>query len=352
MRHPDFCEKILEQGKADFIGLARPFMADPAWPRKAREGKVKDIRMCISCNECIFGSAGRRFGGGARYCAVNAATGREKEFARLTPAPVPKNVLVIGGGPAGMEAARIAAERGHKVTLYEKEKALGGQLLIAGKPESKRPMLWLHDYLKTQLKELGVKVELGAEVTPTLVAEAKPDAVVVATGAKPVLPDIPGLNRKGVVNAWDLLREKAKPEKERVTVVGGGMVGCEVADYLLESGNKVTIIEQLPSIAAGMEPTNRFGMLELFQEKGVVMLTGYKVVGITEKGVQAVNPDNGREELVEADWVVIAIGSTPVDTLTDSLEGKVPELYTAGDCNRPRVIMEAIYEGSLAGRQI
>lgn len=352
LRHPDFCERLLEQGKTDFIGLARPLLADPEWPKKAEEGRVEDIRLCISCNECLAGSARRRRGGGARRCAVNAASGREREFALVTQAPAPKRVMVIGGGPAGLEAARVAAMRGHKVTLYEKREMLGGQLLIAGKPQSKRRVLWLCDYLSTQMKKLGVEVELGVEVTPGVVEEAKPDALVVATGAEPALLDIPGVSGKGVVGAWDLLREKTKHEKERIAVVGGGLLGCEVAEYLLESENMVTIIEQLHSVASDMEPSNRFGMLEHFKERNVVILTRRKAARITESGVQIANLSNGQEELVEADQVVIAVGVKPVNALAGVLEGMVPELYSVGDCNEPRVIMEAVYEGSLAGRQI
>ena len=283
---------------------------------------------------------------------MNAATGREREFSEIVPAHPAKKVMVVGGGPGGMETARIAALRGHKVTLYEKGNALGGQLLIAGQPESKRKVLWLRDYLMAQLKKLDVKINLGMEVTPELVEEAKPDVVVVASGAIPLIPDIPGINGKRVVHAWDLLRAETRLAKEKVAVVGGGMIGSEVADYLLETDNKVIIIEQLPTIAADMEPTNRFEMLELLGEKGVVMLTKRKVLGITEKGIKVVNLDSGQEDLVEADRVVIAVGTTPVDTLTTALEGRVPKLYSVGDCSRPRVIMEAVYEGSLVGRQI
>lgn len=352
LKHPIFCEKLLEQEKADFIGLARPLLADPEWPRKAKEGRVEDIRWCISCNECLIGSARRRLGGGARRCAVNAAVGREREFAEVIPAPATKRVMVIGGGPAGMETARVAALRGHRVTLYEKKDSLGGQLLIAGKPESKRKVLLLHDYLTTQLKKLGVLIKLGVEVTPKLVQETNPNVVVVATGAEPVFSGIPIIGRKEVVTAWDLLQEKSKLEKQKVAVIGGGLVGCEVAEYLLESENKVTIIEQLSSVASDMEPLHRFGMLELFKKKNVFILIRRKVVGVTERGIQVINLDSSQEESVESDCVVIAMGARPVNAIVNALEGKVPAVYSVGDCNRPRVIMEAIYEGSLAGRQI
>jgi len=352
LKHPDFCERLLKEGKADFIGLARPLLADPQWPIKAMEERVDDIRLCISCLECLIGSAARRRGGGARRCAVNAESGREREFANLIPASKPKKVMVIGGGPGGMEAARIAAMRGHQVTLYEKDKSVGGQLLLAGTPQSRRKVLWLRDYLDTQLRKFGVKIELGVEVTPSLVKEHKPDAVVVATGAEPIMPNIPGLTSKTVVSAWELLQKKVIVEKKKVAVVGGGLVGCEVTDYLLESQNAVTIIEQLPAIANDMEPHHRIGTLEFFEENNVAILTERKVIGITENGVKAVNLNSGQEEFVEADWVIIAVGSKPVGTPVDAMGNEVPELYSVGDCNQPRVIMEAIYEGSMVGRQI
>ncbi|MFC1991060.1 FAD-dependent oxidoreductase, partial [Chloroflexota bacterium] len=352
LRHPDFCERLLEQGKADLIGLARPLFADPEWPKKTREGRVEDIRLCISCNECIAGSGRRRQGGGARRCAVNATAGREREFAEIKPVPVSKKVMVIGGGPGGMEAARIAAMRGHKVTIYEKGEALGGALLIASRPQSKRKILWLRDYLVAQLKRLGVDIEPGIEVTPRMVTEVKPDAVVVATGAEPIMPDIPGINQKHVVSALDIIQEKVKPEKERVVILGGGMIGCEVAEYLLESKNSVTIIEQLPAMASDMEPYHRYRLLELLKENNVTVLTRRKVVGVAENAVQIANLDSQQEELVEADRAVVAMGARPLDSLADALKGKVQELYFIGDCSQPRSIMEAIYEGALAGRQI
>jgi 2,4-dienoyl-CoA reductase-like NADH-dependent reductase (Old Yellow Enzyme family)/thioredoxin reductase len=352
LRHPDFCERILEQRKADFIGLARPLFADPEWPRKAMEGRPEDIRMCIFCNECLWGSAGRRRGGGARRCTVNAAAGREREFANLVPASVKKNVMVIGGGPAGLEAARVAGLRGHEVVLYEKEREAGGQLLLAGRPRSKRKILWVRDFLVGQLEKLGVEMKLGVTVTPGLVEQVKPDVVVVAAGAVPSLPDIPNAGRENVISGWKLLKGSMRLEKENVIVLGGGLVGCEVAEYLLETGNRVTILEERAALAEDMEPVHRFALLRSFRERGVAELTNRKALQIGERGVEVLNLEKGQNEWVQGDWIMVAVGSKPIDDLLDSVAHLVPEAYSAGDCNRPRVIMEAIYEGALAGRKI
>ncbi len=352
LRHPDFCERLLKQGKADLIGLARPLFADPEWPRKAMAGKVEEIRPCISCNECMAGSGRRRRGGGGRYCTVNPAAGREREFADTIKAASRKKVMVIGGGPAGMEAARIASLRGHQVTLYEKGGELGGQLLMAGTPQRKRKIWWFRDYLMSELNRLNVETKLGIEVTPSLIEKEKPNAVIVATGAEPILPAKSNFSTGKVLKAWDLLSRKIQYANEAIVIVGGGMVGCEAAEYLLETGNKVTILEQLPSLGHDMEPFHRFIMLAHFREHQVIMLNSRKVVGVDERGVRVIHLGSNEEEFLEADRVIVAVGTTPVDGLSNALEGKVEDLYSVGDCNGPRVIMEAVYEGSLAGRQI
>jgi 2,4-dienoyl-CoA reductase-like NADH-dependent reductase (Old Yellow Enzyme family)/thioredoxin reductase len=350
LRHPDRCEQILENNEADFIGLARPLLADPEWPIKAREGKIEDIRFCISCIECAHESTRRR--SGERHCAINATTGREREFAEIIPVKMQKEVMIIGAGPAGMEAARVAALRGHRVTLYEKEKILGGQLIQASRPQSKSRILWLRDYLENQIRKLGVNIVLETCVTPKLVNAIKPDALVLATGAKPIQLNIPGTNPIFVLNSWNLLQDKITPQKEKIAVIGGGMIGVETAEYLLEFDNKVTIIEQLPSLAEGMEPNHKKQLLDLFDEKGVVVLTGRKAVEMTHKQLKLLNIDKGMNETLDVDRIVVAVGTKPSNELLTELEGIIADLYVVGDCNKVGFIMEAIYEGSLVGRQV
>ncbi|MBN1472746.1 MAG: FAD-dependent oxidoreductase [Syntrophaceae bacterium] len=350
LRHPDRCEHILEEDEADFIGLARPLFGDPEWPIKAREGRIEDIRFCISCNECAHESTRRR--SGERHCTINAATGREKEFAEIIPAGVPKKVMVVGAGPAGMEAARIAALRGHQVTLYEKEKILGGQLNLASRPQSKRRILWLRDYLENQLKKLGVNIILETYVTPELVRAIMPDALILAAGAEPIRLDIPGTDANFVLNCWDLLQDKINPRKEKIAVVGGGMIGVEVAEYLLELDNQITIIEQLPFLAEGMEPNHKKQLLDLFDKKGVSILTSRRAVEIKNKQLALLNIATGVNETIAVDRIVVAVGTKPSNALLDEFENIIDDLYVVGDCNKVGFIMEAIYEGSLIGHRL
>lgn len=352
LRTPSFCNKLLEQGSADFIGLARSLLADPEWPNKAREGRVEDIRMCTSCLECLRGSRRRRQGGGARRCSVNAASGREREFSQVQPAPVKKTVMIIGAGPAGMEAARTAAMRGHGVTIYDKGRELGGGLLLAATPPGKDKWLLFRDYLATQLKKLKVKVRLNTTVTAAMVKKAKPDAVIVATGAEPLLPDIPGINGKNVVHAWDVLKGGVGLRNQKVAVLGGGMVGCEVAEFLAEKGNQVSIVEMLPTLASDMEPLNRAGLMERLAELKLPTFTEKEVMEIITSGAVLLDRKTGKKEAIAADTFVVAMGAKSVRGLADDLEGKVANLHVIGDAMEPRLIIEAVYEGSLAGRQV
>ncbi|MFC1980633.1 FAD-dependent oxidoreductase [Chloroflexota bacterium] len=351
LKTPAFCEKLLAQGKADFIGLARPLFADPQWPNKAREGRVEDICLCISCFECSTPSGGGRVG--ARRCAINAVAGREREFSEIRLAEVKKKVMVVGGGPAGMEIARVAALRGHRVTLYEKAPQLGGALQVAAAPPGKAKILWVRDYLATQIEKLKVKVELNTAVTPELVEEIAPDVVVVATGSMRIAPSIPGVDNKGVVDAWDVLAGKVEISGQDVAVIGGSMVGCETAEYLAAGGNKVTIVKMRPGGAAvDMQPQNRVILLEHLEAANVPILPNREVLKFTDEGVLIRDRTSGDEEFIKVGYVVLALGAKPLRELVDSLEEKDMELYSIGDCEGPRIIKEAIYEGSLVGRKI
>jgi len=343
---PVLAEEVLRDGKADLIAMGRPLLADPEIPKKAAEGRLDDICPCLYCNEACAGNLSRMWHIG---CQVNAALGREREYV-IKPAEKIKRVLIIGGGPGGMEAARVAALRGHDVTLFEKEEKLGGQLIPASIPQFKQPIKDQIEYLKNQIKKLGVNIELGREATPGLVRELKPDAVILATGANPLIPDIPGVGLEKVATASDILLGK-RDAGEKVVIIGGGEVGSELAWFLAEKGKRVTIVEMLYGVAMDMNLFSRFYLLNRLDELGVEILIGATAKEITGEGVVAVDM-GGDRRVIEADTVILAVGFRSNSELAERLSGEVPELYTIGDCVKPGKILGAIHGGARVARQI
>lgn len=337
---PVLAESILRENKADLIYMGRPLFADPELPVKAMKGRFEDIRTCLACNTC------QKTLRTNLSCAVNAALGREETY-RIVPVQRPKKVLVVGGGPAGMEAARVASMRGHKVFLYEKEDQLGGQLLLAAIPPHKDEIPNFVRYLSTQLRKLGVRVEVNKEVKPETVEQLRPDVLIVATGSVPFVPEIPGVESDNVVLAEDVLTGKAQLKDGAIVVAGGGIVGCETAEFLATKGKKATIVRRRPEIAEGLEETARLHLKKRLTEYGVTILTGARVQRVTKKGVVL---ENGSE--IVAGTVVLAAGGKAKDTLTESLKGMVSEIYAIGDCVEPRMIVDAIREGAAVAYKI
>jgi 2,4-dienoyl-CoA reductase-like NADH-dependent reductase (Old Yellow Enzyme family)/thioredoxin reductase len=351
-RNPESADKIVADGVADFLGMARSFLADPKWPQKAREGLVEDIRRCVSCGECLYERGGKFTW--PQGCSVNPVFAREGQWSVVEPAADKKKVMIIGGGPAGMEAARIASLRGHEVTLYDKGKELGGQLLLAASPPGKRRLLWIRDYLSTQLEKLGVKVKLGVDVTPELIDSQRPDAVVMASGATPKQPEHIDTTDERVVNAWDVLGRQVEPVAQKVVVVGGSMLGCEVAEFMADQGNLVSVLKMRPgaAMAEDCEPTNRRGLLDSLEECRVKLLSGFKVEGLAGDGVNIVQRDTGEKRTLEAETIVLALGATPERGLFEDLKKEEIEFHAIGDCRQPNNIRQAIFEGALVGRQL
>lgn len=337
---PEVGEKILQEEKADLVAIGRGLLADPELPNKVALGRLEDVTPCIRCLVCRDRVVEKDIAIG---CSVNAALGREREYA-IRPAQKTKRIMVVGGGPAGMEVARVGALRGHQVLLYEKANNLGGQLNLAAVPPYKSIIGSFSDYIQTQIRKLGVKVELRKEVTPSLVKKSKPDVIILATGMTAVIPEIAGIARQNVVTAEDVLTGKAQIGK-RIVVIGGGMVGCETAEFLAERDKKVTVVEMLENLAVKMGAAVRQLLIDRLDAKGVIMLTGVKCEEVTDRGLVIVHK-GVRRQTIEADTIVLAGGSLPNQKLFKALEGKVPEIYLAGDCEEPRTIIEAVADGS------
>jgi len=343
---PELAEKILSDGKGDFIGLGRPLWADPYWPQKAMEGRPEDIRPCIRCNDGCLARGDHQ--AKTISCSVNVAVCREDEF-QITKAEHPKNVAVIGGGPAGMEAARVCALRGHKVTLYEKRE-MGGVLIEASVPEFKAPDLKpLINYLSTQIKKLKIKV-IHEEATSQAIKNGGFDAVIVATGANPIIPeDVQGITSAKVTSAFQVLNGKAKLG-QKIAVIGGGIVGTEVGLFLAEQGKEVVFVEMLDTFMNDITFDGKLVYEERFKNLNVSIHTGKRLESLSDKGITVVDR-YGIRTTITADTVVLAAGSRPNRDLIDSLKNESDlQVFEAGDCTKPRKIFDAIHEGHLAAK--
>jgi 2,4-dienoyl-CoA reductase-like NADH-dependent reductase (Old Yellow Enzyme family)/thioredoxin reductase len=342
---PEVGNMALLEGKADFIAMGRRLLCDAEIPNKLMEGRPEDIVPCIQCLQCEW----KVHTAEGIQCSVNATLGSEYKYP-LARASKAKKILVVGGGPAGMEAARVAALRGHDVTLYDSGSKLGGQLLLAGMPPDKQQIKHLVDYLSTQMRKLNIKVEQKA-ATAELIQKMDPDAVIVATGAaSPLIPDIPGLDKIKSLSVAEVLSGRSQIGK-RVVVIGGGLVGCETAEFLAAQGKEVTIIEVLPQILANKPPLLQIKTLLSITGRGIVIKTGATCEKVSTEGVTICTPD-GTSQTIPADTVVIATGSKTDRRLYDALQGKVGRIILVGDAVEPRSIFEAVADGFKASMSL
>ena len=340
---PEYAEEIIASGKGDFVGLGRPLWADPEWPNKAAADHPEDIRPCIRCNEgCLERTF---FNYKAITCAVNPVVSREGEL-KITPAPVKKKVAVVGGGTAGMEAARVLKLRGHDVTIYEEKPENGGLLHEAAAPEFKADIRPFMKYQMTALEKLGVPVLREKADVAKLAAY---DVVICATGSLPIIPNIPGVEKPIAVDCLSAING-AKPVGKKIVVIGGGLVGTETALDLAENGHSVTLVEMLPKIMKDVAVTDFLAYSKRIAKTDMRVLTETRLEEVLDNGAR-VSSKKG-EEIIEADTVILALGLKAEQGLYNELIATGKEAYLVGDAVKAGKIFDAIHTAYRAAIRI
>ena len=344
INHPALAEEVVAQGKADLVAMGRALLADPFLPVKAFEEREEEIRPCMGCNE---GCYKRILQQQEIRCSVNPRVGREGEVSSGQ-ADRSKKVFILGGGPAGLEAANAAHERGHQVVLMEKEKELGGQLRLASIPPGRKEIEGFREFLLKRLRRTGVKVITGKTSISSYLKRNRPDVLIVAAGSKPKTFDIPGLEESRTLTAWDVLY--GKRVKPPCLVLGAGLVGCETADFIAQQGKDVFLVEVLPEMGAGSDGDTKAYFNLRFQQHGVKVYTSTELHRV--EGKTAILRHGKDEMRIEIGTVVFAVGAVPEGGGSEEYASSVPVVIRVGDCVRPRNILESVREGFDAGRSI
>lgn len=344
---PAYAEMVLKCGSADFVTIGRPLFADPEFVLKAEEGRENEICPCVSCLLRCYGSYGH--GGIFRGCMVNPFAMRETTLVPRT-AEVKKNILVVGGGPAGLETAWVAAKRGHHVTLMEKNDYVGGQFQAAAVPPHKQLIASAICYYRTMCEKYGVDIQYNTEADKEKILSMKPDVVVLATGGQALLPPIPGLKEADTLTGTQVLGG-AQPGGRRVIVLGGGANGAETADHLADYGYDVTVVEMRDSIAPEDPEAVREKLFERFKRNGVKCMTDTKVTHIYRDGVDA--EQNGEPVSLRGyDRVIMSLGTRSYNPLEEELKGLVAKVVTVGDATRGSNAIEALYQAAVLGCEL
>ena len=345
IRSPEQAERQINEGYQDFMGSARCFICDPYWVKKVEEGRVKEIRRCIGCCNCLSKLMDNGPKGEGTYCALNMAVGIEQQYNNMAKDGTGKKVFVIGAGPAGLTAAHTLLNRGFDVTVIEKNKEPGGQVITASTCHLKEKLTWCIEDLMTNVKMLGGEVKLGCSMTAKEIAAEKPYAVVVATGGVPVRPkSIPGIDLDCVVTAPEIIMGEKKLENKKVVVVGSGITGLEVTEFLNDAGCEVTVIEMAPEIAPGAWFQLVDDEMERIRPFGTKFMTGTKLIGIEEGKVSIANAVTGAESVIFADNVVLSLGVRPVNELVNALKAEgLSNVFNVGDAVKSGTIADATH---------
>ncbi|WP_035783478.1 NAD(P)/FAD-dependent oxidoreductase [Butyrivibrio sp. MC2021] len=346
IREPEQAERQLREGYQDFVASARTFICDPHWAQKAESGHPEDIQRCIGCLNCIrsfMTNAGKGLPG---ECALNMSIADERAYYSMPKEKSGRQALVVGAGPAGLTAAKTLAMRGYEVELFEKEEKAGGQVIAASSGINKERLYWCVEDLLTAARKLGVKVNLGKEITAREIADKNPDVVLIAAGGKPLFPrSIEGLDGDNTATAVDVLLGKRKIENSNVIVAGSGMTGLETCEVLCEKGNKVIVVEMADAVAPGTWFQLVDDAMERLKGKKVKFMTGTKLLSVDGEGVLLEKVRSGKQKKIKADVVVNALGVTPVDSLYSELsELGMRDVYKVGDANTSGTIAHACHD--------
>lgn len=349
LAHPDLANKIIAEGKADMVAIGTGLLAEPFWVKKVAEGNQERIRPCIGCYD---GCMGRIVRGKPLSCAVNPATGRERSY-RLERTERPRKVMVVGGGPAGMEAARVASVRGHRVVLCEKDRSLGGHLLEASIPDFKKDLARLLSWYEKELVNSNIDIKTGVHVDAEVIRKENAEITILATGSLSIIPNIPGVESERVFTATDLFRGN-KRAVGKVLVLGGGLIGCEAALWLAQQGKEVTIVEMLNDLMISGIPVqhmNRLMLMDLLRFHKVEILRNTTILKVTEKGADLLEKGSDKRNF-PADTIVVAVGLKPDRELYQTLKGQVTNLYTIGDSREALNIKNSVWDAYEVARII
>ena len=347
MADPDMNEKAIAEGKIDAVVIGRQAIADPDYGNKVTEGKPEEIRTCIGCNQgCIWGY----FSNGTVGCAVNPEVGNERD--KLEKAEKAKKVIIVGGGVAGMEAARVCKLRGHVVTLFEKSDVLGGNLIPAGAHDFKAEVAGLNAYYKNQMRLLKINVRMNTEVTTEDLKNMNADAVILAIGSSPIMPRLPGIDHPKTASGVDVLLGR-KQVGNKIVIVGGGLVGCEIAYGYLKEGKSVTIVEALDEImkTGNVPGMNKSMLLDGFAYYGAEILVNTRLKEINDEGAVVTLPD-GSEKTLQADNVIMSVGYRPLPSFAADLAGNGAQVFEIGDGHKVGNVLSCIHDAYQIARSL